>query len=107
MTEEIYRTLLLNSADAVIVTDKAGLITTVNPSFTRLIGAEEKDLLGQPLSSYIDLSNPDDNGHSRHPAMVVEQHPEDELEPKPVTVLTAQKTCSTESSSRAWVCRKT
>ena len=88
MTEEIYRTLLLNSADAVIVTDKAGLITTVNPSFTRLIGAEEKDLLGLPLSSYIDFTSQDDNGHSRHPAMALDHHPEDELEPKPVTVLT-------------------
>lgn len=88
MTEEIYRTLLLNSADAVIVTDKAGLITTVNPSFSRLIGAEEKDLLGQPLSSFIDMSNQEENAAGKHPITPAEPAPDDEFEPRPVTVLT-------------------
>lgn len=52
--EEIYRTLLLNSADGVIVTDNNGKITTTNPSFAKLIGCEVEELVGQPLSSYVD-----------------------------------------------------
>jgi PAS domain S-box-containing protein len=88
-TEEIYRTLLLNSADAVIVTDKAGVITTANPSFIRLIGADEKDIVGQPLSSFIDLTAHDENGHEREQnAPAHRPNCEDEQEPKPVTVLT-------------------
>ncbi len=93
--EEIYRTLLLNSADAVIVTDKAGLITTVNPSFVRLIGGEEKDIVGQPLRSFIDLSSHDENGGNKTngqqgaaAVLACDSDAEDEHEPKPVTVLT-------------------
>ncbi|MBK9618514.1 MAG: PAS domain S-box protein [Candidatus Obscuribacter sp.] len=45
--EEIYRTLLLNSADGVIVTDIAGVITTTNPSFARLVGSRNRRNCGQ------------------------------------------------------------
>jgi two-component system phosphate regulon sensor histidine kinase PhoR len=76
-SEEIYETLLQNSADAVIVTDNAGIITTVNPSFVRLIGAEEKDIVGQAMSIFIDM-------HSHEQEAPVGE----EGDPKPVTVLT-------------------
>ena len=86
-TEDIYRTLLLNSADAVIVTDKAGLITSASPSFFRLVGAAEKEIVGQPMSAFVDHSTSDENGHDG--AKGTEgHHGEDEHEPKPVTVLT-------------------
>ncbi len=78
-TEEIYRTLLLNSADAVIVTDPDGLITTANPSFIKLVGAEESDVVGHPLRSFVD-----DAGQ--------ETSEEGESGPTPVTVLTKSGT---------------
>jgi PAS domain S-box-containing protein len=88
-TEEIYRTLLLNSADAVIVTDRAGVITTANPSFFRLIGCEEKEIVGQLLSSFIDMHSHDENGHEKSNSDTASPvSAEDDQEPRPVTVLT-------------------
>ena len=88
-TEEIYRTLLLNSADAVIVTDNTGIIDSANPSFFRLIGAEEKDIVGHPLSSFIDLYSHEENSPPNAIAAGDSAHgSEEENEPKPVTVLT-------------------
>jgi two-component system phosphate regulon sensor histidine kinase PhoR len=52
-TEEIYRTLLLYSADAVIVTDCAGTITTTNPSFAKLVGAAVEELIGTSLGNLV------------------------------------------------------
>lgn len=52
-TEEIYRTLLLYSADAVIVTDCAGTITTTNPSFAKLVGAAVEELIGTSLANLV------------------------------------------------------
>lgn len=78
-TEEIYRTLLLNSADAVIVTDPEGVIKTANPSFTKLVGAEESEVIGHSLRSFVDAGQ--------------ESTGEDgEGGPTPVTVLTKSGT---------------
>lgn len=52
-SEEIYRTLLLYSADAVIVTDCAGTITTTNPSFAKLVGAAVEELIGTSLANLV------------------------------------------------------
>ena len=71
--------VLLNSADAVIVTDPDGLITTANPSFIKLVGAEESDVVGHPLRSFVD-----DAGQ--------ETSEEGESGPTPVTVLTKSGT---------------
>lgn len=76
-TEDIYNTLLLKSADAVIVTDAAGLIQSVNPAFVRLIGCEEGELINHPLSSFVDWHGPEEGSQE-----------EDLDEPRPVTVLT-------------------
>lgn len=81
-TEEIYRTLLLNSADAVVVTDVAGLITTTNPSFARLIGAEIEEIVGHQLGTMVDWQ-----GHEE-PDSHKEVSGEEDSDPKPVTVLT-------------------
>ncbi|MBU6451342.1 MAG: PAS domain S-box protein [Cyanobacteria bacterium REEB67] len=90
-TEDIYLTLLLNSADAVIVTDAAGLITTVNPSFIRLIGADEKEIVGHPLGSFIDMNSHDheDQGSAAAKTKIDKVvGSEEDCEPKPVTVFT-------------------
>ena len=79
-TEEIYRTLLLNSADAVVVTDVAGLITTTNPSFARLIGAEIDEIVGHQIATMVDW-----HGHEESES---KDSGEEDNEPKPVTVLT-------------------
>lgn len=84
-SEEIYRTLLLNSADAVVVTDLAGLITTTNPSFAKLIGAEIEEIVGHQIATMVDWHSheePDNNKESS------KDSGEDESDPKPVTVLT-------------------
>jgi PAS domain S-box-containing protein len=85
-SEDIFNTLLLKSADAVIVTDPAGLISSVNPSFVRLIGCDERELINHPLASFVDWHGTDENGagHDHNGASA-----SDDLdEPRPITVLT-------------------
>lgn len=89
-TEDILNTLLLKSADAVIVTDLEGRIKTANPSFTRLIGCEDSELIGQPLSSFVDWHSEEESG--RKSSVSEGGDCEDADEPKPVTVLTKSGT---------------
>ncbi|GEM_PF-516296 len=88
-TEEIYRTLLLNSADAVVVTDIAGLITTTNPSFAKLIGAEIEEIVGHQIATMVDWHGHEEtDNHKESPKEQGKESGEDESDPKPVTVLT-------------------
>ncbi len=87
-TEEIYRTLLQNSADAVVVTDNDGLITSTNPSFAKLVGDETTSIIGSQITSFVDWHSHDEAdarlGHT--PDKKEDEHGNDE--PKPITVLT-------------------
>ena len=88
-TEEIYRTLLLNSADAVVVTDVAGLITTTNPSFAKLIGAEIEEIVGHQIATMVDWHGHEEtDNHRESPKELGKESGEDDGDPKPVTVLT-------------------
>lgn len=83
-SEEIYQTLLLNSADAFIVTDKSGVIAATNPSFLRLVSAAEEEVHGHNLSNFL-VSDWDDE--ERAPNGPAEKPASDE-EISPVTILT-------------------
>ncbi|MCP4752583.1 MAG: PAS domain S-box protein [Proteobacteria bacterium] len=45
-SEERFRTVLENSPDPIVVYDKEGNVTYVNPAFTRVFGWEPEELLG-------------------------------------------------------------
>ena len=47
--EEIYRSLLNSSADAIILYDMGGKVRYVNPSFERIFGWTLKDVQGQEI----------------------------------------------------------
>ncbi len=85
--EEIYRTLLLNSADGVIVTDKAGVITTTNPSFARLVGAEIEEIVGSSIGSFVDSHWQEDENMPGNADSVNNGHGTEEEQTKTVTVL--------------------
>jgi two-component system phosphate regulon sensor histidine kinase PhoR len=60
--EEIYRCLVEQSADGLVISDAQGIITSSNPAFQKLVNLSEKELLGRKLSEFIDqeaASNPD------------------------------------------------
>ena len=86
-TEEIYRTLLLYSADAVIVTNPAGIITTTNPSFAKLVGSPIEELIGSPLDSIVvaDWQEAEESENGKEQS---KQEEEEESALKTVTVLT-------------------
>ncbi len=86
-TEEIYRTLLLYSADAVIVTNPAGIITTTNPSFAKLVGSPIEELIGSSLDSIVvaDWQEVEESENGKEQS---KQEEEEESALKTVTVLT-------------------
>jgi two-component system NtrC family sensor kinase len=49
-TNERYRTLVETMNDALLTVDRRERITFVNPALTQLVGHEEADLLGEPLT---------------------------------------------------------
>src|SRR5262249_30238312 len=52
--DDIYRCLVENSADGLIVTDADGVIVACNAAFAHLIEKSESDILGQPVKSFIE-----------------------------------------------------
>ena len=52
-SEERYRTLVENASDIVFRLDDTGHITFVNPAALRVIGYEEKDLIGKHYATLI------------------------------------------------------
>jgi PAS domain S-box-containing protein len=56
-SRELFRTTLTSIGDAVIVTDKQGLVTFLNAEAERLTGWENQEALGQPLSSVFRIIN--------------------------------------------------
>lgn len=60
-SEDIYRCLVDKSADGFIVSDASGLITGCNKAISKLVGKEEKKLIGQELTSIIDFDREDDS----------------------------------------------
>jgi two-component system phosphate regulon sensor histidine kinase PhoR len=101
-TEEIYRTLLLNSADAVVVTDVAGLITTTNPSFAKLIGAEIEEIVGHQIATMVDWHGHEEtDNHRESPKDSGKESGEDDSDPKPVTVSRFPLTDSSAKSAKS------
>lgn len=52
--EDIYRCLIENCADGLLVSDQLGKITSCNQSFLALIGRLEKDVIGCSLNELVD-----------------------------------------------------
>ncbi|MBZ0188955.1 MAG: PAS domain-containing sensor histidine kinase [Candidatus Obscuribacterales bacterium] len=75
--EDIYRCLLDKSADGIIVSCPAGLITNCNSSIANLVGKKPAKLIGEPLSSIVDLTREADSSdsHARSPTAVFGQAP--------------------------------
>lgn len=53
-SEDIYSCLVEHSADGMVVSDAAGIITACNPAFVKLLGRGEKEIVGRKLTSIID-----------------------------------------------------
>lgn len=68
-TEDIYRCLLDECADGIIISDSKGLIVDLNPAMAKLVGKDAAQLAGEPLKSIIDFDrdfqDPSGNGQSR------------------------------------------
>ena len=49
-SEEKYRTVLESSPDPIVVYDRAGLVTYINPAFVRTFGWSQQELLGKRIN---------------------------------------------------------
>jgi len=47
--EELYRSVLNSSADAIVVYDMEGMALYINPAFTRIFGWERREILGRRI----------------------------------------------------------
>ncbi|OPY70368.1 MAG: Wide host range VirA protein [Syntrophorhabdus sp. PtaU1.Bin050] len=56
-SRELFQTTLTSIGDAVIVTDKQGLVTFLNAEAERLTGWASREALGQPLASVFKIIN--------------------------------------------------
>lgn len=54
-TDDIYRCLLHNSHDGLIISNRDGVITDLNPSFAGLVDISRDHLIGKPISSVINF----------------------------------------------------
>lgn len=61
-TDEIYRCLLYNSHDGLIISNRDGIITDLNSSFARLVGISHDNLIGKPISSVVDFEPIENSG---------------------------------------------
>lgn len=59
-SEEHFRSLIENSADAIAIADTEGRLTYVSPAYKRLLGYEPEELIGQ---AFLSLVHPDDLPH--------------------------------------------
>lgn len=55
-SEQLYRCLEQYSADGLILTATSGAITACNRSFARLVGREQKDIVGQHIGTVLDCA---------------------------------------------------
>jgi len=60
-SEDIYRCIAQHCADGFVLSDRDGTITSCNPAFARLVGRKENEIVGQPLSTVIDLEPASDS----------------------------------------------
>ena len=58
-SEERFRSLVQHSSDAIVVVDQALRITYASPSLERLFQTERTELLGRPLTTWLDRSTSD------------------------------------------------
>jgi diguanylate cyclase (GGDEF)-like protein/PAS domain S-box-containing protein len=81
-TEALFSAVLDATADAVMVTDKSGLIRRVNPAFEKLTGFDLSSLLGKDARDlFKDINDPefcaelwDETGSARHYPSVRSKH---------------------------------
>jgi PAS domain S-box-containing protein len=72
--EELFRTTLTSVGDAVIATDKSGVVTFLNPVAERLTGKELKDAIGRPIQEVFPIFNEFTGAVSDNPvAKVIEK----------------------------------
>lgn len=71
-SEERYRMLVENQSDLVIKCDRAGRLLFVSPSFCKLFGRSEEQLLGQPLLPIILQPGHPSEGELFHAAVCAE-----------------------------------
>jgi PAS domain S-box-containing protein len=72
--EELFRTTLTSVGDAVIATDKSGVVTFLNPVAERLTGKESKDAIGRPIQEVFPIFNEFTSAVSDNPvAKVIEK----------------------------------
>lgn len=92
-SQDIYSCLLEHSADGLVVSDQDGVITACNPSFIKLLGGSENELVGQKLSSVIDLDGDraGDNNGGRTTSGSIQTIAQGSLEnksaPRPATII--------------------
>lgn len=72
--EEWFRTTLTSIGDAVIATDKNGVVTFLNPVAERLTGKESKDAVGRPIQEVFPIFNEFTGAETENPvAKVIEK----------------------------------
>lgn len=52
-SEELYRSLIAEAFDGIIITNKKGIIELANTRLCTMVGREDIDLIGQPFTDYI------------------------------------------------------
>jgi diguanylate cyclase (GGDEF)-like protein/PAS domain S-box-containing protein len=57
LSEDRFRSLIQNSSDTTMVSDKMGICTYVSPAITELLGFEPKDMIGRVSTDFV---HPDD-----------------------------------------------
>jgi len=58
-SEQRFRTMFNSIADTLILIDKQGMIESVNPAATGLLGYQENELIGQPVEFILPVSQKD------------------------------------------------
>jgi signal transduction histidine kinase len=53
--EEIYHCLAQHTADGLVISNSQGVITACNPAFLKLVNQSEQHLIGQKISTIIDI----------------------------------------------------
>ena len=99
-TEDVFRCLLDECADGIVISDSKGTIVDCNAALVRLVGKSNEELKGEALSSIIDLNREQEGGNSvgakLHPALMSgagttrdgsENKEDDAQQPKMVAVI--------------------
>lgn len=91
-SEDIYTCLAQYSADGFVLSDQNSVITSCNPAFAKLIGRQQKDIVGQQLSAMIncepaDANKDGKNGGTASGAKPAAKSEDDAYQPRPATII--------------------